>query len=628
MSNVAVVTIGGSTVTSQIRLAGLQILDDLNQPKRCTFRMDTSAPSAGQEIKIGLGTTGTSDLIFAGVITGVAQAFEGVKANLCWDVRCEDYTYLLNRRYPIKYYTSQSATAIAQDLISSFTSGFTSANVEASLPSVEFACDGSETVMACLLRLGRMVACYVHIDFAKDLYFATSEASGSPDTLDGSNTTMMKDPPVTYDLDLEQVRTRVYVEGSSALAVANIPVGATILPLQSVSAFSGSGGSARTRNQRLAYTGISAGGAIAAPVGTWVLTPQTGGAGSLGAGITFTFKITYVTAAGETVASAASSGATTGGGSNNDINAVFTPTAGTVPTNITGFKMYVSNSTSGGAGPWVLFDFSLGGNAAMMSQLAAGGFAKDFQVVNNGAANPPSTSTAGIDEMFGSTTSGSTAVGATTITVVERGHFNSNGGVAVVTVNGTPFPILYTGKSSSYGTGSLTGVPASGFGSVLFTIATGTAIQNVSCLKGVSGNVYPIYAGDPVAISVQRDDTTAQTNLAALEGGDGIHEHVIQDGSLLSVTACNTRGDADLAIFKAALGTIRYHTRDVKSKTGKTVTVNLPSPQSISGTFKISRVIIDQVDLAAGRMAPRFQVEATNSRYSLEDLLRQLAQAA
>ena len=131
MSNVAIITIGGSTVTTRVGIAGMRIEQQLTSPVRCHFRIRGSAPSTGQEVKIGLGTTGASDLLFAGHIIRVSQTFEGQKANLAWDVECQDYTYLLNRRRPIGAY-SASATTIAQNLISSFSSGFTSTNVQSS----------------------------------------------------------------------------------------------------------------------------------------------------------------------------------------------------------------------------------------------------------------------------------------------------------------------------------------------------------------------------------------------------------------------------------------------------------------------------------------------------------------
>lgn len=55
MSNVAVVTIGGSTVTSQIRNGSVRIDDVINEaPNTATFIMDGSAPSVTAEVKIGL----------------------------------------------------------------------------------------------------------------------------------------------------------------------------------------------------------------------------------------------------------------------------------------------------------------------------------------------------------------------------------------------------------------------------------------------------------------------------------------------------------------------------------------------------------------------------------------------
>src|SRR5262245_55553532 len=77
--SIAVVQIAGATATSSIRLGSIRIEDHVNQPKTCTFRMDGTAPTTGQDIKIGLGDFALDNLLFAGVITGVSQLYEGQK---------------------------------------------------------------------------------------------------------------------------------------------------------------------------------------------------------------------------------------------------------------------------------------------------------------------------------------------------------------------------------------------------------------------------------------------------------------------------------------------------------------------------------------------------------------------
>ena len=49
----------------------------------------------------------------------------------------------------------------------------------------------------------------------------------------------------------------------------------------------------------------------------------------------------------------------------------------------------------------------------------------------------------------------------------------------------------------------------------------------------------------------------------------------------------------------------------------------LSAPTSISGTFTIQRVTVDQVDLAAGRMAPRYSVDASRVLLTIDAWLQQ-----
>jgi hypothetical protein len=146
-------------------------------------------------------------------------------------------------------------------------------------------------------------------------------------------------------------------------------------------------------------------------------------------------------------------------------------------------------------------------------------------------------------------------------------------------------------------------------------------------LTGCSGIVNALQQGDPVAISVQRDDATAQTALAALEGGDGIHEHQIDDTSLDTIAKITARGDAELALFKNPIVTVTYATHDTKSRAGKSVSITLGAPQSLSGTFTIQEVEIRDIDVAPG-VFPVYVCTASSVRFSLEDLLRRLEVAA
>jgi hypothetical protein len=79
---------------------------------------------------------------------------------------------------------------------------------------------------------------------------------------------------------------------------------------------------------------------------------------------------------------------------------------------------------------------------------------------------------------------------------------------------------------------------------------------------------------------------------------------------------------ADLALFSRPIITVSYATRDLKTKSGKQVVIDLPS-QGILQTLTIQDVTITELDIAPG-LAPRFSVKASSVRFSLEDTLRRL----
>jgi hypothetical protein len=226
-------------------------------------------------------------------------------------------------------------------------------------------------------------------------------------------------------------------------------------------------------------------------------------------------------------------------------------------------------------------------------------------------ANAPVTDTSGL-----TTVSGQVNAGSTTLLLSATGPFSATGGW---TLNG----IRYTGITAN----TLTGIPATGTGSILTTIPYGTAIIAAPALTGVTGLTRALIRGATVNLAVQRDDLTAQAAAAARETtavrtSDGIHEYLVSDErrNEASLTALC---DAYLALFANPLVTVGYATRDVKTKSGKSIVVTLSVP-AISQTLTIQEVSISEIDVAPGT-APKFTVTASSLRYSLEGMLRRLS---
>jgi len=303
----------GVTRTSDVRLTntGITISDLLDQQPN-TARLRTwrgAKPAVGAEIKVGLGgVSSLEQLLFAGHIREVTQIYEGDNpANIAYDLSCIDYTWLLNRRKVIKYYPSQSATAVVLDLIASFTSGFTTTNVVAGLPTIDAMTFTNEDMDDALTRIVRAIGGYWYIDYLKDLHVFLTEATGDPTIITTANPQGAAE--ILHQLDLSQIRTRVYVEGGGAQAASEIAVGAIVLYVDDGSWYSASGGTVVVGAQRITYTGIS----------TTVISPGTPlpdpGAATLTAAVAsgngnlvgaYKYKFTWHNGTGETLGSTAS----------------------------------------------------------------------------------------------------------------------------------------------------------------------------------------------------------------------------------------------------------------------------------------------------------------------------------
>ena len=225
-------------------------------------------------------------------------------------------------------------------------------------------------------------------------------------------------------------------------------------------------------------------------------------------------------------------------------------------------------------------------------------------------ANIPTVDTSGLQQP-----QGQVPAGATTLPVSGTAAFSPAGGYAIVG-NGEQV-IRYTGVSPT----ALTGLPATGPGALTSTVAYNASVTVAPTLTGVTGITRGVIDGQEVHLLVVRDDPDAQASLAAIEGGDGVIEHYLQDRRL-SASSATTTADAELALFKQPEIRVHYTTRDPRTQTGKTIAIALPPPTSLSGEFLIQRVQLSRFDVPG--LPPLRTVEASSTRFSFEDVLRRL----
>jgi hypothetical protein len=232
-------------------------------------------------------------------------------------------------------------------------------------------------------------------------------------------------------------------------------------------------------------------------------------------------------------------------------------------------------------------------------------------------ANVPTSDTSGLAQP-----SGQVIPGATSIPVANWGD-SATAGWAVIG-NGQQV-IRYTGVTTG---NTLTGIPSSGNGAITATIAYNSTITTSPQLTGVpaSGDgsvLYIIARGEPVNVLVTVNDTTAQTAMANRLGASfGIHEAFIQDRRL-SIAEATARGRAYLDLRANQERIIRWRSRDKNTRAGRVVTATLAA-FNLSDDFKIQQVTITNF---VPSIFPTFTATASNSRYSLEELLREIKAA-
>jgi hypothetical protein len=326
------ITIGGirvGTIRDDARIGvamdSLTITDVLDEtPNTCSMKLiggehwgggAEQGPPLGSEIIITLGSSNTLVRDFAGVVLAKDKGYDLTPANPAVILHGIDYTYLLDRRLVLGRYLSTSATTIALDLISRFTSGFTGVHVQAGLDSVDEITFTNQTVSGALTALAKRVGAYWYIDYARDLHFFITDTT---DDTDPRPLTLAHPSlgDVTETADLSQVVSRMYVEGGGANALATCAAGTTAIPVEDGSRYNPGGGVVISGPQRIAYASIRLGGGGtlvgpgAQPVSPPVATPVNGA--GLGVGL-YGYAYTFVTASGESLPSPVTVAETTNG---------------------------------------------------------------------------------------------------------------------------------------------------------------------------------------------------------------------------------------------------------------------------------------------------------------------------
>lgn len=156
------------------RIPGVTIRDILNnQPNACSFTIDgtSNVPVVGEMIEIVDEEDGDR-LLFRGTVQNVTQIYEGQIDQLAFNVQCVDFTFLFNRKRPVGYYLTKSASDVVKDLVANFAPGFTTNHVQTNLAKVSVILDGSQDFVSVMNQIAAAIGGgHWYIDYDQDVHF-------------------------------------------------------------------------------------------------------------------------------------------------------------------------------------------------------------------------------------------------------------------------------------------------------------------------------------------------------------------------------------------------------------------------------------------------------------------------
>ena len=182
----------------------------------CSFSIKGEQPAEGEEVIV---EDDELRRLFAGIIVKVelGRTFPD-KSIKVWNVDCDDYTALLDRRLVVEAYENMSASDIFLDIVAKYCPGFTTNGVRSGAPVVEST--GAEfeykRPSECFRWLCDYVGWHWQPDYYKDLHFFSAEELASPAPMvlrPGGQFRFGK-----HTIDTQGLRNRVYVRGGTMLS--------------------------------------------------------------------------------------------------------------------------------------------------------------------------------------------------------------------------------------------------------------------------------------------------------------------------------------------------------------------------------------------------------------------------
>lgn len=513
--------------------------------------------------------------------------------NTRWSVTATDRRWLLNRRVVTGLWDNVSATVIVQQVLAEFAPAFSAAGVQAGLASISMSAKRDKKVADFLDALCDVLGgadWFLDANDIVNLGFGL-ESSLTPAAVNDSNTDLLRDPPIEYDEDWSQIRNRVHVRGQAIRKAEgtfrqvlnlNGPARliATLLNGPSAGNIDFDQGSL-TASYIAAYV-LSP----AAPLTIWEVSD--GGTG-----------ITIVNCAGRVPYSVGESVTISNViGSVPDVNGTHTVTE----VNGTDFRFLFTLTTAPVVGS--------GGSVVSNEPTSGLALSSPFDhTINRWELAPGTYSETG--NAFNLSVESSIDPQVIAIQFYRAKQHDPN-------TDGSIFGRIY------YLVDEITEGAYDPNQSLIDFVDT-KADADLGVQLNAPGN-RPFNTESSFEIWATVDDAASQTLVAARLGGtdDGVIETTIDDSSLSTMGDLIKRGQAELDMFAQPLKTVKYATKDRKSRKGREVSIHLSNPPIDNGSggalvLRIQETTVDQIHENTITV-PRYTVVA-GLRYTLDQLL-------
>ena len=129
------------------------------------------------------------NILFSGQVTSFSQSYEDARENFVWSAGCTDHSYRFNRLRPFGVFNNVSASDVAEALISAYAPGFLTNFIQARLPKISMALDGSEDMLTVFSNIASKIGNgHFYLDYNREVHLykaAFEEPSLPPVTIPG-----------------------------------------------------------------------------------------------------------------------------------------------------------------------------------------------------------------------------------------------------------------------------------------------------------------------------------------------------------------------------------------------------------------------------------------------------------